>query len=139
MYTLRTTCRNRRYSSSLVPVSVEITAGRIPGTSFVICSNQSRYQQNTESRQLKILLVLRSALFIEPTAFWTQKAVGLDCCSIPSILYFFVHSIQKSVFCPSTLSSLFEACYRDWHTFGVPEIWLVHLSMKKPLKNRGFL
>ena len=29
------------------PVSVEITAERIPGTSFVICSNQSRCQKNT--------------------------------------------------------------------------------------------
>jgi len=63
----------------------------------------------------------------------------LDCCSSPSILYFFVHSIQKSVFCPSTLSSLDEACYRDWHTFGVPEIWFVHLSMKRLLFFRGLL
>ena len=63
----------------------------------------------------------------------------LDCCSILSILYFFVHSIQKERILPSTLFSLDEACYRDWHTFGVPEIWLVHLSMKKPLFFRGFL
>jgi hypothetical protein len=22
------------------------------------------------------------------------------------------------------MSSLSDVCYRDWHTFGVPEIWL---------------
>jgi hypothetical protein len=38
---------------------------------------------------------------------------------------------------PIHLFSLDEVCYRDWHTFGVPKIWFVHLSMKKPLFFRG--
>ena len=82
VYTFRTTCRNRRYSSSLVPVSVAIPAGRIPGTSFLICSNQSRCQKNTESRQLKILAVTPLCSFYRTNGFLDQKAVGLDCCTI---------------------------------------------------------
>jgi hypothetical protein len=62
----------------------------------------------------------------------------LDCCSIVSILYVFVHSLQKEHIFPSIWFSLEEACYRDWHTFGIPEIWFGPLSMKKPLKNRIF-
>src|SRR5215212_9320539 len=40
---------------------------------------------------------------------------------------------------PSTLFSLDEACYRDWHTQGILEIRFVHLSMKKPLKTGVFV
>jgi hypothetical protein len=47
------------------------------------------------------------------------------CCLILSILDFSV--------------SLSDVCYPDWHTFGVPEIRLIHLSMKKPLFFRDFL
>jgi hypothetical protein len=63
----------------------------------------------------------------------------LDCCSILSILYFFVHSVQEERNFALKVSSLSDVCYRDWHTFGVPEIWFVPLSMKKPLFFRGFL
>jgi hypothetical protein len=63
----------------------------------------------------------------------------LDCCSILSILCFFVHALQEERNFAPKMSSLSDVGYRDWHTFGVPAIWLVHLSMKKPLKNRGFL
>src|SRR5215208_56895 len=56
----------------------------------------------------------------------------LDCCSILSILYFFVHSLQEERNFAPKMSSLSNVCYRDWHTFGIPEIWLDHLSMKNP-------
>ena len=46
----------------------------------------------------------------------------LGCCFILSILYFFVHSIQKERNFAPKVSSLSDVCYRDWHTFGVPEI-----------------
>jgi hypothetical protein len=36
------------------------------------------------------------------------------------------------------LFSLDEACYRDWRTFGVPEIRSVHLSLKKTPVFQGF-
>jgi len=63
----------------------------------------------------------------------------LDCCLILSILYFFVHALQEECNFAPKVSSLSDVCYRDWHTFGVPAIWFVHLSMKKPLFFRGFL
>ena len=57
----------------------------------------------------------------------------LGCCSILSILYFCVHSLQREhIFTPKS-SSLSEACYRDWHTFGIPKIWLVHRYIKNPV------
>jgi hypothetical protein len=70
--------------------------------------------------------------FYQTNGFWTAAS---------SYQFFISSSIpsKKSVFCPSALFSLDEACYRDCHTFGVPEIWFVHLSMKKPLFFRGFL
>jgi hypothetical protein len=57
----------------------------------------------------------------------------LDCCSILSILYFFVQALQEERNIAPKMSSLSDVCYRDWHTFGIPEIWFLHLSMKKPL------
>ena len=75
---------------------------------------------------------LHDALFIESTAF--------------RLLLYPIHSLflrpfspRRAHFCPSKASSLSDVCYRDWHTFGIPEIWFVHLSMKKPLFFRGFL
>src|SRR5215212_8849874 len=56
----------------------------------------------------------------------------LDCCSILSILYFFVHALQEERNFAPKMSSLSEVCYRDWHTFGIPAIWFVHLFMKNP-------
>ena len=61
----------------------------------------------------------------------------LDCCSILSILYFCVHTLQEERNFAPKVSSLSDVCYRDWRTFGVPEIWLVHLSIKKTLFFRG--
>lgn len=65
----------------------------------------------------------------------------LDCCFILSILDFSLgfrpFSPNRAYFAPK-LSSLSDACYRDWHTFGVPGIWLVNLSMKKTPEKQGF-
>jgi hypothetical protein len=63
----------------------------------------------------------------------------LGCCFILSILYFFVHSLQEERNFALKVSSLSNVCYRDWHTFGIPEIRFVPLSMKNPLFFRGFL
>jgi hypothetical protein len=63
----------------------------------------------------------------------------LDCCSILSILYFCVHALQEERNFAPKMSSLSDVYYRNWHTFGIPEIWFVPLSMKKPLFFRGFL
>jgi hypothetical protein len=66
-----------------------------------------------------------SALLFLPTAFWTAA---------PFDQFFISSSIpsKKSAFCLSTLFSLNEACYPDWHTFAVPEILFVPLSIKNP-------
>jgi len=61
----------------------------------------------------------------------------LDCCSILSILYFFVHALQEERNFAPKMSSLSDVCYRDWHTIGIPAIWFVHLSLKKPLFFQG--
>jgi|GEM_PF-6857895 len=68
----------------------------------------------------------------DANGFWTAT---------PSYQLFLSSSVpsKKNVFGPSTLFSLDEACYLDWRTFGMPKIWLAHLSMKKPLFFRGFL
>ena len=66
----------------------------------------------------------------------------LDCCSILSILNFsshFVHALQEERNFAPKVSSLSDVCYRDWHTFGVPETWFVYLSEKTPEKQGFFV